>query len=502
MFHRGVLLALTSITTLGMAPWAWGQDGNRPPGPSQLAQVEELTIPTQTPSTPTPSEDVRMLQERLLQLGYYGGDMDGIFNPETREALADFQQEAGLARTGILDPLTRQQLGLPAPSGAPDLPDGGDITAPDPTEAAPSPFADLLTEEPAATDAEAAAASTPEALAASAPEDVASTPADATASTPDEAQADDGAEAQPAEPEGGRRWLMGVALVGLVIALLGSIGGAVLLILSRRPDAVETLDTLDGELGPVAVSDRDLAPHDMDPLDGPVMVAPNPVQPVAPLPPTPSNPEPQNGNRHPASPIQDQFPQVTPSAPPPTPNPIAPLATTPPPSRLSKVNILDELVQDLNSSDPTTRRKAIWELGQRGNSTAAQPLVTLMMAADSKERSLILAALAEISTRTLKPMNRALQLSLQDENPEVRKNAIRDLTRIYDLMGQASQLLGYASNDEDADVRQTAAWAMEQFNRLRLSATDSDPPTLRGTPPYSSDAFPQDTSHGGGGHFS
>jgi HEAT repeat protein len=169
--------------------------------------------------------------------------------------------------------------------------------------------------------------------------------------------------------------------------------------------------------------------------------------------------------------------------------------TEAPTSRLSKVDILDELINDLNSPDPTARRKAIWELGQRGHSLAVQPLVRLMVSADSKERSLILAALSEISARTLKPMNRALSLSLQDENPEVRKNAIRDLTRIYDLMGQAGQLLSHAASDEDPEVRQTAAWAMDQFNRLRLKATRSEVDTLPGRTSSTGESLPYDTEY-------
>ncbi|MGH2414312.1 MAG: HEAT repeat domain-containing protein, partial [Microcystaceae cyanobacterium] len=83
---------------------------------------------------------------------------------------------------------------------------------------------------------------------------------------------------------------------------------------------------------------------------------------------------------------------------------------------------------------------------------------------DSQERSLILEALSQISTRTLKPMNQALAISLQDKNPQVRKNAIRDLTRIYDLMSQVSQLLCHAIDDSDTDVQETAKWALNQLN--------------------------------------
>ncbi|MEA5570013.1 peptidoglycan-binding protein [Calothrix sp. UHCC 0171] len=144
-------------------------------------------------------------------------------------------------------------------------------------------------------------------------------------------------------------------------------------------------------------------------------------------------------------------------------------------SRLAKVNIVDELVRDLRSADTTKRRKAIWDLGQQGDSRAIQPLVDLMMDADSQQRSLILAAVSEISVRTLKPMNRALAMSLQDESPEVRQNAIRDLTRVYDLMAQVSQMLVHASQDENPQVQATAKYALSQMNRIRtLSGQDTD----------------------------
>ncbi|NJL85716.1 MAG: peptidoglycan-binding protein [Leptolyngbyaceae cyanobacterium SM1_1_3] len=147
-------------------------------------------------------------------------------------------------------------------------------------------------------------------------------------------------------------------------------------------------------------------------------------------------------------------------------------------TRLPKLDIVETLVAELQSSDPTSRRQAIWELGQRGNSSAVQPLVNLIIDADSKERSLILAALSEIGTRTLKPMNRALALSLQDENPEVRKNAIRDLTRIYDVAAQVSQMLSHVAEDEDPEVRETARWALGQLNRLRSLPGSEQRPSL------------------------
>jgi hypothetical protein len=145
-------------------------------------------------------------------------------------------------------------------------------------------------------------------------------------------------------------------------------------------------------------------------------------------------------------------------------------------TRLAKINIVDELIKDLQNPDPTKRRKAIWELAQRGDSRAIQPLVNSLIDADSKQRCLILEAISQIGHRTLKPLQRSLVICLQDENAEVRKNAIRDVTRIYELMAQTSQLLRHAIDDPDAEVQETARWAMTQMNRMRgVSSVDNFP---------------------------
>jgi HEAT repeat protein len=166
-------------------------------------------------------------------------------------------------------------------------------------------------------------------------------------------------------------------------------------------------------------------------------------------------------------------------------------------TRLSKVNIVEELITDLHSLDPVKRRKAVWDLGQRGDSRAVQPLVDLMVDADSHQRSLILAAISEIGIRTLKPMNRALIVSLQDESADVRKNAIRDVTRIYDLMSQISQVLRHASEDPDTEVRETARWAISQLNRVRGMAEFDDQPSFTGSS-ATPDSLPGDAPHSDG----
>jgi hypothetical protein len=150
-------------------------------------------------------------------------------------------------------------------------------------------------------------------------------------------------------------------------------------------------------------------------------------------------------------------------------------------TRLSAISIVDELIKDLREPNPQKRRKAIWELAQKGDSRAVQPLVDLLIDSDSQQRSLILEALAQIGTKTLKPLNRALAVSLQDDNAQVRKNAIRDLTRIYEIVAQTSQILCNAANDPDPEVRETAQWAMSQLNRIRTLTTLENFPSSQST---------------------
>ncbi|ACB52274.1 unknown [Crocosphaera subtropica ATCC 51142] len=138
-----------------------------------------------------------------------------------------------------------------------------------------------------------------------------------------------------------------------------------------------------------------------------------------------------------------------------------PVQTT---TRIPSGDPIETLLGELRQNDPKKRRQAIWKLAQTADSRAMNPLVDLMIDTDSQERSLILEALSQISARTLKPMNHALTISLQDKNPQVRKNAIRDLTRIYELMSQISQLLCHAIDDSDREVQETAKWAINQLN--------------------------------------
>jgi hypothetical protein len=53
---------------------------------------------------------LRQLQRNLVDGGYYNGAVDGRLTPRTRHALADFQAEYHLRRTGHLDQRTAEAL--------------------------------------------------------------------------------------------------------------------------------------------------------------------------------------------------------------------------------------------------------------------------------------------------------------------------------------------------------------------------------------------------------
>lgn len=55
-------------------------------------------------------DDVRALQERLNRLGFDSGQVDGIFGPDTRAAVVDFQANAGLGDDGTAGPETIDAL--------------------------------------------------------------------------------------------------------------------------------------------------------------------------------------------------------------------------------------------------------------------------------------------------------------------------------------------------------------------------------------------------------
>jgi N-acetylmuramoyl-L-alanine amidase len=73
-------------------------------------------------SRPYAGDDVATLQERLLELGFDAGRVDGVFGTRTSEALRRFQREYGLVADGTCGPSTLRalkQLGRLVTGGSP-----------------------------------------------------------------------------------------------------------------------------------------------------------------------------------------------------------------------------------------------------------------------------------------------------------------------------------------------------------------------------------------------
>lgn len=57
-------------------------------------------------------EDVKTLQKKLKQWGYYTGAVDGSFGPKTLTAVKLFQRKNGLSADGVVGPKTLAALGM------------------------------------------------------------------------------------------------------------------------------------------------------------------------------------------------------------------------------------------------------------------------------------------------------------------------------------------------------------------------------------------------------
>jgi hypothetical protein len=134
-------------------------------------------------------------------------------------------------------------------------------------------------------------------------------------------------------------------------------------------------------------------------------------------------------------------------------------------AKTTEIDLVFELIQDLQQSDRLLRRKAIWKLTHTGDFRAIEPLVAIIPDANSVDKSLILDAITRIAQRSWQPISKALFISLADENAEVKKNAIRDVTALYKSLFPLTQCLSQMLGDKDQEVQQTVKWALEQFQQ-------------------------------------
>ena len=116
----GLLIALRAVEPMvERAELALKTEQSATPTPSP--DVRSMLAVTADPSiTPAPTvlllrqgvkgDEVKKLQQRLKELGYYDGECDGAFGPGTLESVKRFQQQHGLEADGIAGESTRSAL--------------------------------------------------------------------------------------------------------------------------------------------------------------------------------------------------------------------------------------------------------------------------------------------------------------------------------------------------------------------------------------------------------
>ncbi|HEY9695287.1 MAG TPA: HEAT repeat domain-containing protein [Oculatellaceae cyanobacterium] len=410
-------------------------------------------------------EKVGEVQTQLKQLGFYDGPVDKSYGEKLQFAVAKFQNAVGLTADGVTTPATWQWLQImqsqkstaaatppqqtqqttPAPTPLQPTPQAAAVATPTPPTQQTIPVPTPLQPTPQGTAAATPTQTTQQTTSSSVQQKSSSEIPSATASSTQIAQNQNSTASKQTvatESESMPRWVW--LLLGFVVTVVGVGGGIYLFMKLFGYEPFEEENQTETYTSPPPPRSRRVEP-----------------------------PIPKTKNTSPKNSYSSSMPRVAESSrfePELKPQASAEALVVEQTTRLPKININDELIKDLREPNQSKRRKAIWELAQRGDSRAVQPLLDLMIDSDSTQRSLILEALSQIGIRTLKPMNRALAISLQDENAEVRKNAIRDLTRVYESLAQINQLLLHAADDQDSDVQQTAEWALGQLNRIRAAS--------------------------------
>jgi peptidoglycan hydrolase-like protein with peptidoglycan-binding domain len=114
--RKTFLTAIVLGGTVGMAPMAaWSQDvpsERRQPNPEQSHPGANENIPGARSRQELSQNDMRLIQQALLEKGYTPGNTDGTADDTTRSAIRKFQQDQGIPVTGTIDERTAKQLGF------------------------------------------------------------------------------------------------------------------------------------------------------------------------------------------------------------------------------------------------------------------------------------------------------------------------------------------------------------------------------------------------------
>lgn len=105
---KGVLIAALAATFALPAAIGVGMSVQRENGETQVEAVLTVAVLRQG----SQGGEVKEVQRRLKNWGYYNGSVDGIFGAGTRAAVIAFQKKNGLTADGIVGKATYQALGM------------------------------------------------------------------------------------------------------------------------------------------------------------------------------------------------------------------------------------------------------------------------------------------------------------------------------------------------------------------------------------------------------
>lgn len=101
--------AVAVLAALAAAPALAQQslDQSSPSGGQSLEQRSDSSSLQQVDD-----RTVRDVQQRLKDQGYFDGEVNGLFDSRTQQALSEFQQDQNVGSTGRIDPETLAALGV------------------------------------------------------------------------------------------------------------------------------------------------------------------------------------------------------------------------------------------------------------------------------------------------------------------------------------------------------------------------------------------------------
>ncbi|WP_413167155.1 peptidoglycan-binding protein [Capilliphycus salinus ALCB114379] len=112
----------------------------RPLNPSPLTPIQPVATYRSFVSVGDTGFEVRKVQQRLRELNYYRGPINGFFDRTTQDAVVRFQRAYGISTTGVVGPTTRIYMFNSAQSsGSTSTADAGTASSPERIETAQIP---------------------------------------------------------------------------------------------------------------------------------------------------------------------------------------------------------------------------------------------------------------------------------------------------------------------------------------------------------------------------